>query len=66
MTWANTSKDTTTFTNTQKTNAGVFGTYTIDQLASQTFNGNFRGKLLEDYTFNDIITGITWANNSKL
>lgn len=57
------SKHSTAFSNVAKT-LRTFGSFTFDEIGAMTFNGMINGKLVGDYTFDDLI-GTVFVNTVK-
>jgi hypothetical protein len=61
--WANESKNNSSFTNTDKSHR-IFGDLTFDEIGALSFEDTINGKAVGDYTFDDPVYS-TWSNAQK-
>ena len=63
--FSNTSRNSASFANTDKSDSGVFGELTFDQVGSLALDGTFQGKAVSDYTFDDPVFTTIFANQTR-
>ena len=65
LSFSNASNNSTSFANTAKSDAGVvFGTLTEADLPG-AMSSDYHGKAEDAYTFDEVIVGTSWANQTK-
>lgn len=64
-TFSNESRNSATFSNQNKGDLITFDEVPLSVLEAETFDGVFRGKLIDDWAFSDNIIGTFWSNATR-
>ena len=63
--FSNESRNSATFANQNKGDLITFDEVPLSVLEAETFNGAFRGKPIDDWAFNDVLSGTFWSNQTR-
>jgi len=64
-TWTEQSRNSAAFTNVAKSDVTTFGALPLSTIEAETFDGIFRGKAIDDWSFDDPISNTAWSNATR-